>query len=185
LLHHDRFAPGLRLGYWLAVYLGAPLLALLMYWRQERRAADETPATPLAPAARRLAVGSGIGLLGLGLLLLIRPEPAVAAWPWPITPLMLRIFAAWFSAFGVGLLWFLVERDWRRLALLPTMLIAAGMLDLTVLCVYRSDLTTTGPRLWLYIAHLLGVILIGAALFSLQRVRVEPNRALTLRRGIR
>jgi hypothetical protein len=169
LLHHDRFAPGLRLSYWLGVYVGAPLLALLVFWRQERRAADWTPATPLAPAARRLAVGSGIVLLGLGLLLLIRPEPAVAAWPWPITLLLLRIFAAWIAAFGVGLLWFHVEHDWRRLALLPTMLIGAGALDLVVLCVYRSDLTTTGPRLWLYVAHLLGMILIGTALHALQR----------------
>jgi len=28
---------------------------------------------------------------------------------------MIRIFASWFSAFGVGLLWFLKERDWGRL----------------------------------------------------------------------
>ena len=47
-------------------------------------------------------------LLGLGLLLF--PDVAIPFWPWPMTTLMLRVFAAWFTAFGAGLLWFLVER---------------------------------------------------------------------------
>jgi hypothetical protein len=170
LVHLDRFTPDLRLAYWLAVYLGAPLLALIVYLRQERRAANWTPTMPLAPAVRRLAVLSGALLLGVGTYLLLWPHASAAAWPWPITPLMLRIFAAWFSAFGVGLLWFLVDNDWTRLALLPRLLIVAAGIDLLVLLFYRADLSTTGPRLWLYIAHMAGMILLGILLHWLQRI---------------
>src|SRR3712207_5627104 len=35
LLHLDRFSPGLRLVYWLVIYVGAPLLALLFYRSEE------------------------------------------------------------------------------------------------------------------------------------------------------
>jgi hypothetical protein len=169
LLHLDRFATGLRLGYWRGVYLGAPLLALLVYWLQERRAAPRTAATPLMPATRRLAAMIGVALLGLGGLLLARPEPIAAAWPWPITILMVRIFAAWFSAFGIGLLWFLIEPDWERLVLLPNMLIATAGLDLVVILLYRNQIRADGLQFRLYIAHLLGLILVGAALHLVQQ----------------
>ena len=90
----------------------------------------------------------------LGVLVLIRPAPVVAQWPWPITPLMVRIFASWFAAFGVGLLWFWVERDWERVRHVADLMIAAAGLDLLMVFVHRQDLTTVGPSLWLYCFHL-------------------------------
>src|SRR5690606_12116002 len=42
VLHLDKFTPGLRLVYWLLVYIGAPLLALAIYLAQERRGAAWT-----------------------------------------------------------------------------------------------------------------------------------------------
>jgi len=177
LLHLDRFNPGPRLTFWLIVYLGAPLLALTIYIRQERCGARWAVTRPLAASTRRLAVSVGALLLVAGVLLLLWPEPAVARWPWPTTALMTRIFAAWFSAFGVGLLWFLVERDWGRLALLATLLIAAAGLDLAVLLVHWRDLVPAGPSLWLYGAHLLGLGLVGALLHWLQW-RSQSNKLL-------
>lgn len=168
LAHLERFSPGVRLAYWLGVYAGAPLLALLVYALQERRGARWAVVTPLVPATRRLAAASGALLLGAGALIMVWPAPFVASWPWPVTPLMLRIFAAWFGAFGVGLLWFLVDNDWERLALLPRLLIGAAGLDLAVLVVHRGDLTTTGPRLWLYVAHLLALAGLGCLMYALQ-----------------
>lgn len=169
LVHRDRFIPDLRLAYWLVIYMGAPLLALALYVQQERRGAIWAVHTPLAPATRLLAVGVGALLLLAGALILIWPGPVVAAWPWPTTPLMTRIFAAWFGAFGVGLLWFHIERDWGRLVLLARLLIAAAGFDLAVLLLHRGDLTTSGPSLWVYCGHLVGLALLGGLMHWLQR----------------
>lgn len=181
LAHQARFSPGLRLGYWLLVYVGAALLAALLAVVQERRRGRWAVETALAPATRWLAAVSGAVVLCAGLSILAWPEPVVAAWPWPTTPLMTRIFAAWFSAFGVGLLWFLVDGDWERLALLPRLLVAAAALDLTMLLIHRGDLTTTGPGLWLYVAHLLGLMLVGGLLHWLQRPERGNQGGTTLR----
>jgi hypothetical protein len=179
LLHLDRFNPGPRLAYWLMVYTGAPLLALAIYIQQERRGASWAVTRPLAASTRRLAVSVGALLLLAGVLMLLWPEPAVARWPWPTTALMTRIFAAWFSAFGAGLLWFEIERDWGRLALLATLLLAAAGLDLAVLLIHWRALVPAGPSLWLYGAHLLGLGLVGALLHWLQW-RSQSNKQTNL-----
>lgn len=169
LLHRELFHPGPRLAYWLAVYVGAPLLALLIYARQERAGAVWAPEQPLAPAVRRLALLVGALLLVAGLAILARPAAVVAAWPWPTGALTTRIFAAWFAAFGVGLLWFQAERDWARVRLLADMLILAAGLDLAALLLHRADLPGPSPALWLYGVHLLGLALLGALMHLLQR----------------
>jgi hypothetical protein len=169
LLHRDLFHPGLRLAYWLAIYVGAPLLALLIYGRQERAGAAWAPDEPLAPAVRLLALLVGALLLVAGLAILIWPAPVVAAWPWPTGTLITRILAAWFAAFGVGLLWFQVERDWARVRLLADMLILAAGLDLAALVAHRADVPGPSAALWLYGAHLLGLGLLGALMHLLQR----------------
>ncbi len=168
LLHLESFRPGLRLWYWLIVYAGAPLLALGIYRYQEARPAIWRVEEPLTPPARRLALAVGGLILAGGLLLLAWPATAVAAWPWPTTPLMTRIFAAWFSAFGAGLLWFAVERDWRRLRPLANLLVAAALLDLAMLIVHRGAIPAASPALGVFIAHLLGLGLVGVLLHGLQ-----------------
>lgn len=174
LVHAERCAPGPRLVYWLAVYAGAPLLALLAYVVQERRGAVWSVRVPLRSVTRTVAAISGGLLLGAGLLVLARPGALVALWPWPITTLMLRVFAAWFAGIGAGLLWFLVDDDWRRLALLPRLLVVAAGLDLAMLLAYSGDLTTHGPRLWLYGAHLVALVALGILLHWIQR---QPQSA--------
>jgi hypothetical protein len=168
LIHIDAFQRGLRLAYWLIVYIGAPLLAGAIYLQHERGGADWTIRVPLAPSTRRLAVTLGAAVLAAGLIILIRPAPVVAGWPWATTPLMTRIFAAWFSAFGAGLLWFHVDRDWGRLRQVPNLLIAAAGLDLLLLLAHHGDVAATGPQWWLYCAHLLGIGLLGGVMHWLQ-----------------
>jgi hypothetical protein len=169
LLHLDRFTPGLRFVYWLVIYVGAPLLALLFYVQHERSGANWTITRPVTPATRTLAVTVGAVLVGLGILVLIWPEPVVAQWPWPITPLMVRIFASWFSAFGVGLLWFWIERDWERGRHIADLMIAAAGLDLLMVFIHREDLTSVGLNLWLYCFHLTLFGLVGLLMYWLQR----------------
>jgi hypothetical protein len=169
LLHLDLFTPGPRLAYWLVVYVGAPLLALLFYAHHERAGASWEVSRPVTPATRGLAVTTGAVLVGLGILVLIRPDPVVAQWPWPITPLMVRIFASWFAAFGVGLLWFLIERDWTRLRHVANLMVAAAGLDLLMVFVHRQDVVSAGPNLWLYCSHLALFGLLGLLMHHLQR----------------
>ena len=115
-----------------------------------------------------MATVTGVLVLAAGIVLILWPTAAVAQWPWPTSPLMVRIFAAWFGAFGAGLLWFQVERDWQRLHHLASLMIAAAGLDLLMVFLYRQALTTTNLTFWLYCGHLLLFALVGILLHVLQ-----------------
>ena len=168
LLHLDRFAAGVRLVYWLGVYVGAPLLALLIYLDQERRGANWQPAVPVHPLTRSIATVLGAILIVVALLIIFWPQPVVANWPWPNGALMVRIFAAWFGAFGAGLLWFQVERDWRHLVQIPNLMIAASGLDLLMVFFYRYQIPELSFNFWLYCGHLLAFGLLGLLMHGLQ-----------------
>ncbi len=161
LLHLDKFALGVRLGYWLLVYVAAPLLALVIYGVQQHCHANWRVVTPVRPFTRTIATLTGTTVLLLGLGLIAWPETAVANWPWPTSPLMVRIFAAWFGSFGAGLLWFRVERDWQRLVAIPNLMMAAAGLDLLMLAVHWPAVTKTGREVWLYAGHLMLFGLLG------------------------
>ena len=178
LLHLDKFAPGIRLVYWLVIYIGAPLLAILIYILQERRGANWMVAVPVRPFTRRVALIVGTIILALGILIIGWPETAVANWPWPTSRLMVRIFAAWFGAFGVGLLWFKIEHDWQRLHQIPNLMIAAAGLDLLMVFIYRHDITI-GLSLWLYCGHLIIFALVGGLLHWSQ-AQPRPQAALQI-----
>ena len=167
LWHRDKFDLTWRYHYWLVVYAEAPFLAIVLYWLQERRGTRWQVITPLKPQALYLATATGILLTGVGLGIILLPHPLLTLWPWSIAPLMLRIFAAWFTAFGVGLLWFPVEQDWERLRLLSTLMIGSAGADLVVLLLHRHDVTTTGPVPWIFAGHLLLFMLVGGALHLL------------------
>jgi hypothetical protein len=94
-----------------------------------------------------------------------------------MTPLMLRIFAAWFGAFGAGLLWFLVEREWSRLRLVANLMIASAGLDLLMIFIHRADLTSRGFDLWLYCLHLALLGGVGLLMHALQRRPARPPGA--------
>jgi hypothetical protein len=180
VLHLNRFEPGIKLDYWLVIYVCAPMLALLIYAQQERAGANWAVSEPVRPVTRVIAVGLGAVLTALGIAVLISPSFVVANWPWPTTPLMTRIFVSWFTAFGVGLLWFIVERDWRRIKLIAVMMIGASALDLLMLFVHRADVTANSLNLWVYCFHLALFGVVGALMLWLQRKRSDqPVAVLT------
>lgn len=78
LLHLDRFVPGIKLTYWLVIYVGAPLLALAFYVQHERGGANWAVSQPIMPATRIIAMTLGGLLVVLGVILLIWPEGAIA-----------------------------------------------------------------------------------------------------------
>ena len=79
--------------------------------------------------------------------------------------------------FGVGLLWFWVERDWGRLRNVANLMIAAAGLDLLMVFVHRQDLTSVGLTLWLYCFHLALFGLVGLLMHWLQRKAARPSSA--------
>jgi hypothetical protein len=176
LLHLDNFASDIRTVYWLVIYVGAPLLALLVYGFQERRGANWAVTVPVRPFTCRVALVTGSIVIILAVGIIVWPETAVAHWPWPTSALMVRIFAAWFGAFGLGLLWFRVEHNWQRLHQIPTLMIAAAGLDLLIVLLHRDTLTSTGfdLNLWLYTGHLLAFIGIGLLLHWSQ-AQLQPQ----------
>jgi hypothetical protein len=157
------------------VYAGAPLLAIGIYAHQESRGAAWTAqGGPLSPVNRFIAVGLGLALAVGGTVGLIWPGLASALAPWPVSPLMARVFTAWFSAFAPGLLWFAAERDWNRVAAIPRLMISASVLDLVMLVIHRGDLTPGAPTLWLAVAALLGMGLLGGAMHIIQLAAPPP-----------
>ncbi len=160
-LHLERFTPGFKLWYWLLIYIGAPLLAGFFYHSTSGRARIG-PCRGRSPR-RRVAwrVGGGVLLLGAGVFVLLQPQVVVAAWPWPTTALMVRIFAAWFSAFCVGLLWTLIDRDWGRLRH-SRLVIGAAVLDLAIAAVHQAILTGSSLQIGVFIFHLAAFGLAGA-----------------------
>ena len=92
---------------------------------------------------------------------------------------MVRIFASWFSAFGVGLLWFWVERDWERVRHVANLMIAAAGLDLLMVFVHRQDLTSAGLNLWLYCFHLALFGVAGLLMHWLQRKAATRSSPVT------
>jgi hypothetical protein len=179
LLHVDRFTPGVALVYWLAVYIGAPLLALAIYWTHERRGAGWQATVPVRPLTRWIATTTGVIVIVFGVALIAWPHQAIASWPWPTTPLVVRIFAAWFIAFGAGLLWFQVEKDWRRLVQIPNLMLAASTLDLIMIFVHRQDVVRTDYVLWLYCGHLVMFGLVALTMHMLQRPATQRTPPFT------
>lgn len=170
ILHLETFHGGISLVYWLGVYIGAPLLALAFYIQHERgRANWSVSDQPITPATRAVAIVTGTLLLLFGAITLIRPDWIIAIWPWEIGALMVRIFGSWFSAFGVGLLWVLVERDWGRFYMVANLMIAAAVLDLLMTLVHRADLKSNPLNIWLFCFHLAAFGFIGLLMHWLQR----------------
>ncbi len=168
VIHINRFETGIKLVYWLLIYIGAPLLAIAFYIDQERRGANWTVITPVVPATRLLAAAFGGLLCVLGVYLLIFPEGVLKFFPWDMKTLMLRVFASWFTAFGIGLLWFVIEYEWTRVRHVANLMIAASSLDLFMLFIHRSDLVY-GLNLWLYCFHLVLFGVIGLLMHWFQR----------------
>jgi hypothetical protein len=172
-LHVDKFVAGYKLYYWLAVYIVAPIAAIIFYVQHERGGANwDVIGERVSPAARWAAIISG-GLLGLFVAFsFIWPEAVAALYLWPISPLMVRVFAAWSAAMAAGLLWFIRERDWHRLRWIPTWLLLIGISFAVLTVIHRGDVKPeSADRLWLLYLGLVGFSLLGFAIHGLQRLK--------------
>ena len=176
LVHVDKFTAGIKLVYWLVVYIGAPLLALAVYWLQERRGANWRVNTAVTNATRRTAIVVGALIFAVCTVFLFYPRAIVEHWPWPTGVLMVRVFTIWFGVFGAGLLWFAVDREWSRLRHIATLMIAAAVLDLIVVALHRDAITGDALTVGLYLSHLVAFALVGALMHFWQRSAAVRTR---------
>ncbi len=176
-LHLDRFDKGVKLYYWLLVYIVAPVAGIVFYLQHERGAANwQVISQPVAPATRGAALVSGAGAALFAMVAYIFPDLIARSWPWAITPLMVRVFISWESAFAVSLLWFGIERDWRRVQPVAALLVASAALMLLIFFAHRDDVMLGSVTAYLFGASVLLIGLLGAFMYWRQRELVLSKR---------
>lgn len=177
LLHLDAFDKGFELYYWFLVYIVAPVAGIIFYFQHERGGANwRVVSQPVAPVVRIVAVVTGVCAALFAVIAYIAPELIIEAWPWRISPLMVRVFISWLSAFTVSLLWFGVDRDWGRLQPIAALLVGSAALMLLLLLIHRNDLRSGEVSVWLFGAGIIFIGLLGAFMFWLQRRRALVGR---------
>ena len=83
---------------WLFTYIVDPILAPLAIVTLGLVG----PAEPGGHRLTALFIGEAVVFGASGIALLLAPERMVDAWPWALTPLLARVYAAFFLAFAVG-----------------------------------------------------------------------------------
>jgi len=170
LIHIDRFVPGAKLTYWLAVYFIFPALVALMYWQYEKSGANwQVSAHAIKPITRLAAVAVGAGMLIFSLIGFLFPDLISSIWPWQLSPLMVRVFLSWLTALGVSNLWFWIEKDWTRVQPVAYMLIATPLVIVIMMLVNQTDLTGSPISLWGFVAALVAIGLAGFFMLWQQR----------------
>ena len=132
---------------------------------------------PIAPAVRLVAVITGACAALFAIVAYVFPQPVAANWPWAISPLMVRVFISWLSAFAVSLLWFAVERDWSRVRPLAALLVGSAALMLLMLLLHRADVKPGAVAVWPFGAGIVGIGLLGAFMFWRQREPADRPRS--------
>lgn len=170
LLHIDRFHLGgehalsTRLGtwVWLAVYSVVPPGMLILWLVQARVRGDDPPRyLPLAHWVRALIILQGSSMLLLGVTLFVAPATVAWLWPWTMGALSARAIAAWSIGLSVGVLHVAYENDWWRVQSAAIGYTVFAILELIMLLRFAGEVEWASPRIWLYVAFLLSILLVG------------------------
>ena len=174
LIHLDRFhfAPEFdALGplakgaawFWLAIYVGLPLLMVPVVVAQERAVGVDPPRRRPVPLGLRvaLAVESAV-LVVVGVVLFVAPTAAEILWPWPLTPLTARAVAAWLVAFG-GTAAVAAFGDLERLRSGTIAFTALGSLVLLAVARFPGTVDWSRPAAWVFVATAAAAVATGAA----------------------
>jgi hypothetical protein len=166
LLHRDLFLPGIRLYYWLLIYLVAVLFSAFIFWRFERAGGNwQAVHQEVRPLTRLSALTIGIVMLILTLTGLFLPNLLIEVWPWTISPLMLRVLMSWLAALAAGNLLVGFEKDWKRVRAVAYMLSAVSIL--IGLIVWMNQAELIGSPLILSVFSLLLVLMGLTGMFML------------------
>jgi hypothetical protein len=173
LLHFDRLhmaeelaqtSGGLAQGaawFWLAVYIGLPVVMIPILLLQERAAGMDPPNLHPVPGRLRVAlVFESILLIFPGLFMFAAPETAALLWPWDLTPFTARVVAAWLIAFGVTAAYAAVG-DLARLRIGTIAYATFGTLTLLAIARYPGSYQWDRPSGWILIVAMLGIVVTG------------------------
>lgn len=100
-------------------------------------------------------------MLVAGMPMLLVPQGTLGVWPWALTPLTCRAIGAW--AIGIGTIaahaaW---ENDWWRLRPMMLSYPLLGLLQITSVLRYLSDLDWNRTAAVIYVVFLATVFLLG------------------------
>lgn len=167
---------------WLLIYVIEPPVAVVLFYRQLRvPGRDPSPTHPLPTWFRGAVALMAAVTLGYGALLAVAPE--AAPWPWDLTPLVGHTMAAWLLGFGVLHLTAIRENDWSRLMPTSALYVALAALLLVAVARYPSDSDFGSAGVWLYVAILAGLLLLGT--YGLSRsLRVHRGQASATHAGL-
>jgi hypothetical protein len=155
---------------WIAIYvLVPPAMALLLVVQSRVRGEDPPRTAPLPSWMVGVLVAQAVILLSLGSYLFIVPERAGSLWPWQLTPLTGRAVGAWVLSIGVAAAHSVYENDFRRMRPAAFSYLALGLLELIALARYRDTVLWGEPQTVVYLAFLVGMLVVGAAAASAGR----------------
>lgn len=148
--------------FWLAVYVGLPLVMVPVLYLQERSPGTDPPPRYPMPMALRIALAAESALLlSVGALMFVTPSTAESLWPWQLTPLTARVVAAWLLAFGLtaGLAAFGDQERLRTAAIAYTGL---GLLVLGAVLRFTGTIDWADPSAWVFLGATLAITATGA-----------------------
>ena len=147
---------------WLLVYVSVPVAMSWLLVAELRHARpDPARVAPLVAWVRIVLLVQAAVMLVVGLLLLLAPTVLFGVWPWQLTPLTSRAIGAW--AIGIGIIaahasW---ENDWWRLRPMMASYTMLGVLQLTAVLRYRTDLDGSRAAAVGYVCFLATILLLG------------------------
>jgi hypothetical protein len=152
-VHYDRFnhghapAPAAVAFYgWVVVYVAAPALVAVLWWRNQRLDPrdDAPPAVPLA--ARGAAAFLGGCALTAAAAVLLAPSLVIGHWEWKLTPLTAQVLACFTAQVGCGALLLALDRRWSAWrVLLQAFLLASSLVAVGTLRVGGAGIAFVGP----------------------------------------
>ncbi|MBY5160999.1 hypothetical protein [Salsipaludibacter albus] len=160
ILHWENFSHGhVSLWTWTVVYLLAPVVLPVLWWRNRRHDPGAGVSTTRVPTnVRRLAGAVGVVQVGAALAFFVVPGLATGWWPWDLSPLTTRTVSAFMAFVGVVWLAFLFEPRWSALRLhvesatIGLVLVGVGLLRAP------DDLTGSGLAVALVVGVLVAVV---------------------------
>ncbi|CAN5635161.1 hypothetical protein BH23CHL2_BH23CHL2_34130 [soil metagenome] len=159
LIHRDVFDWDYLLTWaWTIVYVLIPPGFGMFWWLQERRESPDLQADEEIAVLRPFSLILGAAMTVLAVLMFIFPDTFVDRWAWPISPLLSRVFAAWYALFGVILLDIGLRAKQVRELVIPSAAVLASALLLLALPLRYPDVMETG-RVGFWSLMLLHIVL--------------------------
>lgn len=148
---------------WLAIYVGVPIV-LVILWLIQRRVPGGEPVRirPLPLWFRAVMGAQVIVLFGVGAALYFFSSALIPLWAWTLTPLTSMSVGAWCIGIGVTTAWGIGENDARRLRGAMWTYALFGVLQLVALVRYAGQADWSKPSAMLYVAFGLSIVLVGA-----------------------